>query len=97
MKAYDSTKVLRNADGWPASVKFVDGFANGWDDLLKERMVDEAGKVVEVKLEQRFSNRKYSNKDAAHRFLDHLVENQGDQVSVVGIRVTNKIAERGLS
>ena len=52
MKANDSTKVLRNTDGWPASVKFVDGFANGWDDLLKERMVDEAGKVVEVKLEQ---------------------------------------------
>ena len=52
MKAHDSTKVLRNADGWPASVKFVDGFANGWDDLLKERMVDEAGKVVEMKLEQ---------------------------------------------
>jgi hypothetical protein len=40
---------------------------------------------------------KYSSKDAAHRFFDHLVENQGDQVWVVGIRVANKIAERGLS
>jgi hypothetical protein len=61
-------------------MKFVNGFANGWDNLLKKGMVDEAGKIVEVKLEQRLAMEKYSSKDAAHRFFDHLVENQGDQV-----------------
>jgi hypothetical protein len=78
-------------------MKFVDGFANGWDDLLKKGMVDEAGKIVEVKLEQQLAIENTVTRNAAHRFFDHLVENQGDQVCVVGIRVADKIAKRGLS
>jgi len=96
VKAHDSTKVLRNADGRPASMKFVDCFADGGDDLLKKGMFYEGCKVIEKELEQRLAIENPVTRNSAHRFFDHLVENQGDQVWVVGIRVANEIAERGL-
>ena len=52
MKADDPIKILRNVDRRPKHMERVDSFANRGDYLLKKRVVDEVGKVVEVKLER---------------------------------------------
>jgi hypothetical protein len=96
VKANYSTKVLRNGDGWPARVKLIDSFADGRNDLLKKGMFHKGRKVIKEKLWERLAIENPITRNSTHRFLDHLVENQGDQVRIVGISVVNKIAERSL-